>query len=467
MFLIPWIMADEITLWNPCLGFQMPSLTYQSKAMIQGEVKANEGIKGITAFLMNLKSEKKDSSICQVYYGDSLKYNAVFKTELPLSADNSILVIEVLHENGSTFQQTFILPIAYPNKKYGDFTQLTSASIHEKGIRSMQFSPDSRYIITTGDDDTVRVLESTTLKIVKTLRGHKDSVTQAFMTRDNKTAISCSYDRSIKIWDIAQEKCVYTIYDRDILPFNCMAISPDERYAATGTMRVKIWDLKERRFVRQCKLLGGGINKIIYSADGSRIFTGDTKSCIRTWKTADGDCDYDRYHSGPITSLAACPSLRYLYSGDIKSYFKRWQLLIDPSIPAWADENKMWELRCYLGKKDWDDPLNTKDYKAFADKVKYYSVYSLKDCDTEELDIPYNDFSQVSSLICLQLNSTGEFLLMATREGDLRIHETATAICRMNTVLQRIILSAAFAPNGTLFAAGDTEGKVWLYGLKP
>jgi WD40 repeat protein len=76
-------------------------------------------------------------------------------------------------------------------------------------IRSVSFSEDSNKILSGSDDCTLKVFDIVSEKVISSYDGHKESVScvRAHPT-DDKTAFSCSFDKSLKIWDLRMKSCV-------------------------------------------------------------------------------------------------------------------------------------------------------------------------------------------------------------------------------------------------------------------
>ena len=69
-------------------------------------------------------------------------------------------------------------------------------------VRSVQFSPDGRRIVSGSDDTSIRVWGATVgVEVLPTIRGHSDRVNSTAFSPDGKTIVSGSSDRAIRIWD--------------------------------------------------------------------------------------------------------------------------------------------------------------------------------------------------------------------------------------------------------------------------
>ncbi len=463
--------GDEISLWNPGTEYRFPTLTFQDKTLVSGEIKAEKNIKTVTAEMVSKKPEQKQSFPCSLYFDESAgKKQAVFKTTAMLQAPMSLLNIVVTHEDGSIFEQIFPLRMAYKIAQYENFGQILSAFPHKQAVTSVKFSYDNQYLVTASDDNRACLLDPLTLKVVKSFR-HPSPVSRAFLSNDGKLLVTSCKDQVVRIWDVHKEKEIQALKGHDH-PIYALALSPDNQYIASACRKIIIWSLPEKKKIAQWETNYRKIFHLLYSPNGQYLFSGDEEGLIRIWNARDGYMKYER--GAPWGEEIACftisPDMRFLYTGNLRGKIRYWQLLLDPTVEAWNnDGRKMWERRLLFVKSAYHDPgrYSSSDYGKYFDKVKYHSFCTLNNRDDWKIDAPYSDFTQGGGIVGLELNSTGEFLMLATRDGEMRIHETATAVCRYEVIINKNLQSATFSDNGAFVAIGGSKGEVFLYGFKP
>src|SRR4028118_1212131 len=84
--------------------------------------------------------------------------------------------------------------------------------------------------------------------LLRTLNGHSSSVNAVAVTADGKRAISGSYDKTLKVWDLTTGKEQFTLNSHTSSVY-AVAVTADGKRAISGSdgTTVKVWDLTTRK----------------------------------------------------------------------------------------------------------------------------------------------------------------------------------------------------------------------------
>jgi WD40 repeat protein len=146
--------------------------------------------------------------------------------------------------------------------------------------RFSTFSPDGRQIASVSVLN-LKLWDSETGAIRKTLSGHKLSViTSAFSLKGDKI-ISSSHDKTVIIWDIKSGKSIQTL-NCDDKTYTCQ-LSPDENFVAASSVGHQLWvwdsssgslryNLKPQKGNKPVKLAIGSIHSPETTPGGSQDF---------------------------------------------------------------------------------------------------------------------------------------------------------------------------------------------------
>src|SRR6266446_2156494 len=105
---------------------------------------------------------------------------------------------------------------------------------HTKGILSVVFSPDGRWLASASDDRTIKLWDVVTGRPLRTLTGHTEDLTSIAVSPDGRWLASGSKDYTVRLWNVATGEDVRTFnaHESSVLS---VAISPDGRLLAAGT----------------------------------------------------------------------------------------------------------------------------------------------------------------------------------------------------------------------------------------
>ena len=76
-------------------------------------------------------------------------------------------------------------------------------------------------------------------------QGHTLNVSNAVFTRDRRTMITVSHDRSARVWDLRKSTCVRVVMEKS-RTLQSLALHPDQDMVAMGGVDtvIRIWSLK-------------------------------------------------------------------------------------------------------------------------------------------------------------------------------------------------------------------------------
>jgi WD40 repeat protein len=71
-----------------------------------------------------------------------------------------------------------------------------------KVITAISFSPDGKWIVTGGQDNTARIWDAEKGTELIVLKGHTHMLMDAKFSPDGKRLITASWDKTARIWDL-------------------------------------------------------------------------------------------------------------------------------------------------------------------------------------------------------------------------------------------------------------------------
>jgi COMPASS component SWD3 len=157
---------------------------------------------------------------------------------------------------------------------------------HTEPIRELTISPSGKILASGSDDQTIKLWNPTTGKLIQTLTGHRSTIRRIIITPDDQTVISSSFDNTIKFWNIQTGKATQTITEKNGV--NAILLTPDGKTLITGSRdkNIKFINLKTKKIQ---KILKVEASALAMSADGKTLFSGgESGGKIRVWNLAKG-----------------------------------------------------------------------------------------------------------------------------------------------------------------------------------
>lgn len=213
-------------------------------------------------------------------------------------------------------------------------------------VSAVTFSPDGRYIASSNYDGKVRIYESKTGDLYKTLPyqhseyGEADSV--AFSADDRYLASAHRKNYIINIWDLKANELKMKLlgHKDDII---VMDFSPKTNLLASGSLdgTIIIWDLATQKI--KLTLNDERIISLVFSADGKILAsTGASSTDIKLWDVNNGKLVTKlEGHRGNVTSVQFNKENTELISGSFDTTVRFWDLQSETSrlpIPLLYDQ---------------------------------------------------------------------------------------------------------------------------------
>ncbi len=189
--------------------------------------------------------------------------------------------------------------------------QVQTLQAHQRAVRGLAFSPDSKLLVSASEDGTLRLWDFQNRKELKTLTGHLDGVLAVAFDPDGRHVASAGKDKTVRLWDLASDR--HQVLAGHEAQVKAVAFSRDGRRLASGSGDgiVKIWDAETGNVVRSFRA-HEDVRSIAFSPDGTRLASVGDDLIVKVWKTDGG--------GEPLLSLAGhtCQLSNVEFSADGK-----------------------------------------------------------------------------------------------------------------------------------------------------
>jgi WD40 repeat protein len=185
-------------------------------------------------------------------------------------------------------------------------------------IHAVAVAPDGSLVASAGEDGTVSLWDTSSGKLVRTLKAHSSKALCVSFSPDGRLIASAGDDGQVKLWDAASGQAMRSLALGGKTPLlgpsiHALAFSPDGRRVASGAAdaTVTIWDIAsgEKRLTLSVAGNRGFMNAIAFSNDGKLIFAGGDDDRVDVWDATTG-------HAVRVLDGQSRPAPAVAYSSD-------------------------------------------------------------------------------------------------------------------------------------------------------
>jgi len=159
------------------------------------------------------------------------------------------------------------------------------------------------------------------------LEGHSESVVSVAITPDGKRAVTGSWDKVVRLWNLESKECIDS-HNKHTDTIWAVAITSDGKVVVSGSRDtdIRIWNTE---FNKQTVLRGHVkyVQDLAITPDGKRILSGSGDNTVRVWDTEYKKCSTLKGHTNPINGVAITPNGQLGVSGSGDNTIRVWDLV--------------------------------------------------------------------------------------------------------------------------------------------
>ncbi|OGV56472.1 MAG: hypothetical protein A2X45_03405 [Lentisphaerae bacterium GWF2_50_93] len=296
-------------------------------------------------------------------------------------------------------------------------------------------------------------------KCIRSFEGHTEYVTSVSFSPNGKFALSGSWDKTLKLWDVVSGECIRTFVGHTG-PVSSVSFSPNGKYALSGSSdsTLKLWNIETGECLHTFVGHMHYVNSVSFSPGGKYALSGSNDKTLKLWNLQSGQClhSFDG-HTDPVTSVCFSPDGKYALSGSGNINLKK-----DNSIKLWGMETGRC-LRTFEGHTGSVESVSFSPDGKHALSGSGDGTLKLWNVETGRCLRTFMAFAgDTNHVTSVCFSPDGKFVLSGGYDKNLKLWNMASGQCLRSFVGHTDgVSSVSFSPDGKfLLSAGIIDDKI-------
>ncbi len=198
----------------------------------------------------------------------------------------------------------------------------------KKRPNQVVFSRNSKVLYSAGEDGLITTWDATLVQATATSKGHSGAIKALAIHPQGSVLLSGGADKILRAWSIRDGnlELLYELKGHK-KSITCIDFSPDGRTAISGSgdKNLILWDINSGSLIKTVEAHSDWVGCVSFSPDGREISSGGYDKLIKIWDASDlTEIRTLEGHTGWVQCLSYTPSGKLLISGGHDQMIRIW-----------------------------------------------------------------------------------------------------------------------------------------------
>ncbi len=323
---------------------------------------------------------------------------------------------------------------------------------HQSIVRSISFSHDGHYLVSTSNDGTIRVWDISKEKCVNILRDCDIITLSAVFSPDDSLIVVASSDKFVRIWSTESWKLIHILEGHsDVVTHVTFSEDGSMLASASEDYTIRIWDTTTWKCLRCLKEHKGVVLSTAFSSENLLLVSGSLDNTIRIWDLEKGQCGMIlKGHTDRVNAVLFHQGTHFVVSSSDDATIRIWELFNDE--PKTVSKKN---ISCYL-----DSSINS-DETLSTEVVEYCTI-----CVREKKSgtILRKGDGHTDDVICVVYSPDDQYIASASIDKTIRIWDANTLKCiHILKGHTTVVMDVSFSPDSkhVVSTSPDNTIRVW------
>ena len=298
----------------------------------------------------------------------------------------------------------------------------------------------------------------------QTIAAHSDWVRCLSFTPDGTKLVSGSFDKTIKLWQLATGTALQTLKDHQKGVF-ALAVSADGKLLASGSWDelIKLWDLETGTLLENLTQHQASVRSLAISPDSKTLISGSFDCTIVLWNLPDGKVATTLTDTEPIAAIALSTDGQLLASTGDNGIVKIWSLASGLAIAASSGNE-----HC-IGSLAIDPDGQTIAAGTVNGYIVLWQIHQRDDAPPQ-IELTQTIKAHAGQINACLFSPDGQYLITGSVDGKAKVWYRGEDRCfrdKARSILKgdpgRSVMSVAIAPHSQSIAIGGADGTIQVW----